>query len=40
MPEDVKHKWMKLDKDVVDVLLKIDRERYKKYVRADGTMVV
>jgi hypothetical protein len=40
MPDDVKHKWMKLDKDVVDVLLEIDRERYKKYVRADGTMVV
>ena len=28
MPEDVKHKWMKLDRDVVDTLLEIDRERY------------
>jgi len=40
MPEDVKHKWMKLDKDVVDMLLEINRERYESYVRADGTMVV
>jgi hypothetical protein len=40
MPDDVKHKWMKLDKDVVDMLLEIDRERYESYVRADGTMVV
>jgi hypothetical protein len=35
MPEDVKHKWMKLDKDVVAMLLESDRERYKEYVRAE-----
>jgi hypothetical protein len=40
MPDDVKHKWMKLDKDVVDMLLEIDRDRYESYVREHGTMVV
>jgi hypothetical protein len=40
MPDDVKHKWMKLDKDVVDMLVEIDRARFSTYVQADGTMIV
>jgi hypothetical protein len=40
MPVDVKHKWMKLDKDVVDMLIELDRKSYLPYVRTDGTIVV
>jgi hypothetical protein len=40
MPTDVKDKWMKLDKDVVDTFLEIDRESYLPYVHTDGTMMV
>jgi hypothetical protein len=40
MPDDVKHKWMKLDKDVADMLVEIDRERFLPYVQADGTVIV
>jgi hypothetical protein len=40
MPDDVKHKWMKLDKVVADMLVEIDREQFLPYVQADGTVIV
>ena len=40
MPEEVKQKWMKLDKDVTEILLEINREYYQPFVQDDGTMIV
>jgi hypothetical protein len=38
--EDVKHKWIKLDKRVVDILLELKYDEYKDYVLPDGSIVV
>jgi hypothetical protein len=40
MPDEVKHKRMKFDKDVTAMLVEINREHYLPYVQADETMVV
>ncbi len=40
MPDDVKHKWMKLDKDVTEMLVEINEARFLPYVQTDGTMIV
>jgi hypothetical protein len=38
--EDVKHKWLKLDKKVVKILLELQYEKYKDYVMNDGSMII
>jgi hypothetical protein len=40
MVEDVKHKWVKLDKLVVQILSKIEPRRYEPYMQPDGTVIV
>jgi hypothetical protein len=40
MVEDVKHKWVKLDKLVVQILRKIEPEKYEPYMQPDGTVIV
>lgn len=40
MPDEVKHKWVRLDKDVTEILLEISKEYYLPFVQADGTMAV
>jgi hypothetical protein len=40
MPDEVKHKWVRLDKDVTEVLLEINEELYLPFIQADGTMIV
>jgi hypothetical protein len=40
MSDDVKHRWVKLDKRVVQILAEIEPEKYRKYMQPDGTMVV
>jgi hypothetical protein len=40
MVEDVKHKWVKLDKIVVQALTELEPEKYKKLVLPDGTIIV
>jgi hypothetical protein len=40
MPYDVKHKWLKLDKKVVELLLEMQPDKYKNYVMKDGSIVV
>jgi len=37
---DVKHKWVKLDKRVVELLLELENEKYKDYVLPDGSLIV
>jgi hypothetical protein len=37
---DVKHKWALLDKDVVEILLELDRKYWMKYLRSDGKILV
>ena len=34
--DDVKHKWLKLDKKVVELLLELEHDTYKEYVLNDG----
>ena len=36
----VKHRWILLDRDVVEILLEIDREYWVKFVRGDGRILV
>jgi hypothetical protein len=38
--EDVKHKWVKLDKRVVELLLELEYDKYKDYVLQDGSVIV
>jgi hypothetical protein len=38
--QDVKHKWVKLDKRVVQLLLELEYDRYKDYVQNDGSVIV
>jgi len=38
--EDMKHKWIKLDKRVVEILLELKYDEYKDYVLPDGSIVV
>ncbi len=40
MAEDVKHKWVKLDKRVVKILLELQPEKYQDYVLPDDKLVV
>jgi hypothetical protein len=40
MAYDVKHKWVKLDKKVVQILMEVQPDRYKPYVLSDGSVVV
>jgi hypothetical protein len=40
MVEDVKHKWVKLDKLVVQILRKIEPGKYEPYMQPDGTVIV
>jgi hypothetical protein len=38
--QDVKHKWVKLDKKVVELLLELEYDKYKDYVLSDGSVIV
>ncbi len=38
--QDVKHKWVKLDKRVVELLLELENEKYKDYVLPDGSLII
>jgi hypothetical protein len=38
--QDVKHKWVKLDKRVVQLLLELEYDPYKDYVQNDGSVIV
>jgi hypothetical protein len=40
MPDEVRHKWVTLDKDMTEILLEINKEYYLPFVQADGAMVV
>jgi hypothetical protein len=40
MADDVKHKWIKLDKRVIEILVELDKDEHAKYVLADGLMIV
>jgi hypothetical protein len=40
MTDDVKHKWVKLDKRVVQVLMELQPDRYKNYILPDGSVIV
>jgi hypothetical protein len=40
MAEDVKHKWVKLDKRVAQIVMELQPEKYKQYILPDGTVVV
>jgi hypothetical protein len=40
MVEDVKHKWVKLDKRVAQVLIELEPEKCRNYVLPDGTIIV
>ena len=40
MNEDVKHKWLMLDKDVASVLLSMDNEYWRPFLRRDGKILV
>ncbi len=40
MNEDVKHKWLMLDKDVASVLMTMDADYWKTYLRRDGKILV
>ena len=40
MPNDFKHKWLKLDRDVVRILLKLEPGKWEEYVCKDGTVLV
>ena len=38
--EDVKHKWLMLDKDVASVLLSMDNDNWRPFLRRDGKILV
>ena len=38
--EQVKHRWVHLDKDVTKLLLRLNRAYYQEFVQEDGTMIV
>ena len=40
MNDDVKHKWLMLDKDVASVLMSMDPDYWKTYSRRDGKILV
>jgi hypothetical protein len=40
MVDDVKHKWVKLDKRVVEILRELDPATYEPFIEPDGTLVV
>jgi hypothetical protein len=40
MADDVKHKWVRLDKRVLQILMDIQPEKYKDYILPDGTVIV
>jgi hypothetical protein len=40
MANDVKHKWVQLDKTVVQILREIQPGKYDQYVLPDGTVIV
>ena len=40
MPKEVKHRWIKLDKDVVQVLMELHPDVYEPYVLPDGSLIV
>jgi hypothetical protein len=40
MPDEVRHKWVRLDKVVTEVLLEINKEHYLPVIQADGTVIV
>ncbi len=40
MVEDVKHKWVHLDKLMIKILLELCLGEYEKYVLNDGNMIV
>ena len=40
MNDDVKHKWLMLDKDVASVLMSMDPDYWKNYLRRDGKILV
>ena len=40
MNDNVKHKWLMLDKDVASVLLSMDNNYWKEYLRSDGRILV
>ena len=40
MNDEVKHRWVHLDRDVVRILLKLNRAYYEEFVQEDGTMIV
>jgi hypothetical protein len=40
MVDDVKHKWVKLDKLVVKVLQELEPGKYEPYILPDGTVIV
>ena len=40
MNDDVKHKWLMLDKDVAAVLMSMDQNYWKTYLRRDGKILV
>ena len=40
MNDDVKHKWLMLDKDVVAILMSVDKNYWKTFLRKDGKILV
>ena len=40
MNDDVKHKWLMLDKDVANVLMSMDVDYWRTYLRRDGKILV
>jgi hypothetical protein len=40
MVDDVKHKWVQLDKRVVEILRELDPAKYAPFIEPDGTLVV
>jgi hypothetical protein len=40
MSDDVTHQWVRLDKDVVNLLLELEPDKYGPYALPDGTMIV
>ena len=40
MHDDVKHKWLMLDKDVASMLMSMDADYWKGFLRKDGKILV
>ena len=40
MVDDVKHKWVKLDKRVVEILYELEPGKYEPFIEPDGTLIV